>query len=368
MPKKTKKIRVGIIFGGRSAEHEISLISAKSIYQALDKAKYQPFLIGITRQGKWVLENKSHIKTLTSIISDKPVFLSADPSKKALLSLNGKKVSRRLNVIFPVLHGPYGEDGCIQGLFELSGIPYVGSGVLGSAVGMDKVVQKDILRSQSIEVVKYLSFNIFDWNKSSINILTKINKTLKPPLFIKPANLGSSVGISLVKENKFIKPAINKAFEYDTKIIVEQGVIPLIELECAVLGNDSPIASGVGEIIPSDEFYSYHAKYLDNKSKTIIPAKITKVMKKRIQNISTKAFKALNLSGMARIDFLLGGHKLYLNEVNTLPGFTSISMYPKLWQAENISYSELIDNLITLALDKHDLKQKIKNQYQSSSR
>jgi D-alanine-D-alanine ligase len=365
-----QKIRVGVIFGGRSAEHEVSLVSATSVINALDKEKYEILPIGITPEGRWLssreavalLKEKGNIDNLPEHI------LVPDPRKRGLVPLQNATAGVSLHpvdVVFPVLHGTYGEDGTIQGLFELADVPYVGAGVLGSALGMDKVVQKQLLRQVKIPVTPDIWFLYSDFVESPKKFIASIERTLRYPCFIKPANLGSSVGITKAHDRQELIEAIRLAGEYDLKVLVERAVKDAREIECSVLGNDDPIASLPGEIIPSNEFYDYDAKYVDGKSRAIIPAKLPSAVVKRVQQYAVEGFKALNCSGMARVDFLVsrGTNRLYFNELNTIPGFTSISMYPKLWQASGLSYSGLLDRLIELALERHRAKAKLKTTY-----
>jgi D-alanine-D-alanine ligase len=326
------KIRVGVIFGGRSGEHEVSLRSAESILKAINRQKYDVVPITISHDGRW-----------------EPFTLSPDPSSE-----------RNVDVIFPIVHGTYGEDGTIQGLFELANIPYVGAGVLGSAVGMDKDVMKRLLRDGGLPIVDYWTFQ-----KRDMDSFLKANiSTLPYPVFVKPANLGSSVGITKAHAAEELPRALQTAAEYDRKIVVEQGV-DAREIELSVLGNDDPIASVPGEIIPAREFYDYNAKYVSDDSRLLIPAPLSEVQKNDAQRLAVAAFKALECSGMARVDLFLEKQtgKFYVNEINTLPGFTSISMYPKLWEASGIPYPELIDRLITLALERHAEKSKLRTKY-----
>lgn len=359
-----KKIRVGIIFGGKSAEHEVSLQSAKNVYDALDKKKYEPVLIGIDKKGQWhksganFLLNANNPKLIKLNRANNRAVIPADDSKK-LITLGTDGQSAPLDVVFPVMHGPLGEDGTMQGLLKLAGIPFVGSGVLGSAVGMDKDVMKRLLSQADIPNAKSFTFNFAD----KINF-KKVKDKLGLPLFIKPANLGSSIGVSKAKsENEFNK-SVKEAFKFDTKIIVEQ-YIKGREIEVAVLGNDNPVASVAGEIIPHAEFYSYEAKYIDEDGAGLaIPAKLPKTKLKELQTLAVKAFKILNLEGMARVDFFLTNKgKIYINEVNTIPGFTKISMYPKLWDVSGVPYSKLIDKLIMLAIQRHSRESKLQTGY-----
>ncbi len=340
---KSSKITVGVIFGGRSAEHQVSLVSAASVINALDKNKYRVVPIGITPGGKW-LSSSDAVKLLRSgkhLDIQPEKILTPDPSHKGLVSVDQPRhTDERLDVIFPVLHGSFGEDGTVQGLFELAGIPYVGAGVLGSSVGMDKVVTKQLCERDHIPVTPYCWFLKKDYRKQSAKIIASIEKKLRYPCFVKPANSGSSVGISKAHNKKELLSAIELALHYDRKILVERGIADAREIEVSVLGNDEPVASVPGEIISSNEFYDYDAKYVDGKSRAIIPAKFPKSVVKKIQALAIRTFKAINCSGMGRVDFLVTkrSNTIYLNEINTIPGFTSISMYPKLWEASGISY------------------------------
>ena len=361
------KLKVGVIFGGRSGEHEVSLVSATSIINALDKEKYDVVPIGITQAGRWLSSGKAlHLLKSKDAVDQEPErFLAPEPNRQALVSLNGE-TDARLDVVFPAVHGTYGEDGTLQGLLELANIPYVGAGVLGSAVGMDKIVQKQLYEQAGIPITKYLRFISSQVPSRLKTIIADIEKQLKYPLFTKPANTGSSVGISKAHNRKELAECLREAARYDRKVIVEQGVQSAREIECAVLGNDDPEASVCGEIIPSNEFYDYDAKYVDGKSSSVIPAKLPAKTMKEVRRIAVRAFKVLDLAGMARVDFFVTKKKnrIYLNEVNTIPGFTSISMYPKLWEASGISYSALLDRLIALAIERHREKNAIRTSYQ----
>lgn len=358
-----KKIKVGIIFGGKSAEHEASLQSAKNIIDALDKNKYEPVLIGIDKKGGWhksgadFLLNADNPKLIKLNKANNTAVIPANNTGQ-LITLENRG-SSSIDVIFPILHGPFGEDGTMQGLLKLAGIPFVGSSVLGSAVGMDKDVMKRLFNEAGIPNAKSLTFSFAD----KINF-KKVKATLGLPLFIKPANLGSSVGVSKAKNEAEFNKAIKKAFKFDTKIIVEQ-FIKGREIEVAMLGNENPQASIAGEVIPTGEFYSYEAKYIDENGADLkIPAKLPKAKLKEIQNIAIKAFKVLNLEGMSRVDFFLTAKgKIYLNEVNTIPGFTKISMYPKLWEASGISYTKLLDKLMQLAIQRFNRENKLQTGY-----
>ncbi len=369
-----KKIRVGVIFGGRSAEHEVSIVSAASVIGALDKKKYEVLPIGITSEGRWLSSEKALelLKQRADIEHLPEHILVPDPRKQGLVELKDSSAQltpQRIDVAFPVLHGTYGEDGTIQGLFELADIPYVGSGVLGSAVGMDKVVQKQLLRQMDIPVTPDVWFLMHEFAKDSKKIIDAIERKLRYPCFVKPANLGSSVGISKAHNRQELVEAIRLAGEYDLKILVEKSVENAREIECSVLGNDQPIASVPGEIVPSNEFYDYDAKYVDGKSTAVIPAPLPKAVTKKIQKYSVESFRALDCAGMARVDFLVARktNAVFLNELNTIPGFTSISMYPKLWQASGLSYADLLDQLVQLAIARHASRAHLKTKYQPKS-
>jgi D-alanine-D-alanine ligase len=366
----SSRLRIGVIFGGRSAEHEVSLVSATSVINALDKDKYDVVPIGISPEGRWLSSGEALglLKQKSSIANLPEHVFVPDPHHKALMAINAEvtsSASKPVDVIFPLIHGTYGEDGTIQGLFELADIPYVGAGVLGSAVGMDKVIQKQLLKQAKIPVTPDCSFIFEHYRSKPKSHIAEIEKTLSYPLFIKPPNLGSSVGISKAHNRKELIDAIDLAGQYDRKILVEQGVKNAREIECSVLGNDDPVASIPGEVIPSNEFYDYDAKYVDGKSKAEIPAKLPKAVVKKIQKYAVDAFRILDCAGMARVDFLVARstNRIFLNEINTLPGFTSISMYPKLWQASGLSYAKLLDKLIELALERHSAKTGLKTTY-----
>jgi D-alanine-D-alanine ligase len=362
MNKSGKRIRVGVLFGGRSGEHEVSLISAASVIQALDPEKYEAVPIGISKDGRWLVGN-TKLKVLRDILKKgERVMLSTDPSVAALIPLDEKAGGGiRVDVVFPVLHGTYGEDGTVQGLLELAGLPYVGAGVLGSAVGMDKDVQKRLFREAGLPVAEFEAIPRATWERSRAEVLRSFERKFTFPLFVKPAALGSSVGMTKVHDIKELSAALDLAAEFGQKIIVERG-LDAREIELAVLGNDSPKASIPGEIVPHREFYDYAAKYLEDGTKLVIPAELSAAQIKKFQDFAVRAFQALDCAGMARMDFFLERrtNKIYLNEINTIPGFTSISMYPKLWEATGIPYRELIDRLIQLALDAHREKARTK--------
>jgi D-alanine-D-alanine ligase len=364
-----KRIRVALLFGGKSGEHEVSLRSAASVLNALDREKYEVVPIGITKEGQWRCDpgftEAAFFQILKSGIS---VFLPGEPGGHHLIQIEPEQGAIRgrtsIDVVFPALHGPYGEDGTVQGLLEMAGIPYVGAGVLGSAVGMDKDVMKRLLVQAGVPGVEFVAFLDSQWQRQPDRIFQEIAEKLGFPCFVKPANLGSSVGISKVKGPEGLEAAINLACQYDRKVIVEQGV-EARELECSVLGNDDPIASLPGEIIPSREFYDYEAKYIDENSRLLIPAPLAEGQIRRVQELAIKTFLTTECAGMARVDFFLekGTGQILVNEINTIPGFTSISMYPKLWEATGIPYPELIDRLIQLALERHRTKQTKKTSY-----
>ncbi|HLI91468.1 MAG TPA: D-alanine--D-alanine ligase family protein [Ktedonobacteraceae bacterium] len=369
---RNKKIRVGLIFGGRSGEHEVSLASARSVMENLDPEKYEVIPIGITREGSWLLGaappalQAAGAGAQAAISEGAPattaVTLTGDPGVKRLIPIQGSERLQdngALDVIFPVLHGTYGEDGSLQGLLEMANVPYVGCGVLGSALGMDKEKMKMLFQSVGLPIVDYLVYRRHLWERSPETVIAEIEQRLGYPCFVKPVNLGSSVGVNKAHQREELEHALRVAAEYDRKIIIERG-LNCRELECAVLGNDEPIVSVVGEVIASNEFYDYNAKYIDNQSEIIIPAPIPQSTAEEVRNYALRAFAALDLSGLARIDFFLekGTGKVYINEVNTMPGFTQISMYPKLWEASGIPYTELLDRLIELAIERHNDQQR----------
>jgi D-alanine-D-alanine ligase len=363
------RIRIGVIFGGRSVEHEVSLVSAASVINALDKEKYDVVPIGIASTGQWLSSNETLrlLKEKQPVEHEQEQLLTPDPRKQSLVAINdGGGVGKTLDVIFPVMHGKYGEDGSLQGLLELADIPYVGPGVLGSAVGMDKVMQKELFVRAHIPTAPSMWFTFEEYEARHKNIIAEIERTLKYPLFVKPANSGSSIGITKAHTRKELTVSIDSAAQFDRRILVEQGINHAREIECGVLGNDQPVASVPGEIVPCNEFYDYDAKYVDEQSNAIIPAKLPNPVVKKIQQYALRAFRALDCAGMARVDFLVTKktNRIYLNEINTIPGFTSISMYPKLWQASGVSYSALLDTLIQLAIERHKAKSKLKTTYQ----
>lgn len=359
-----KKIRVGVIFGGKSGEHEVSLTSAKNVIDAIDKSKYEVVPIGITKAGLWLTGPKvMHQLTDESQIPPK-LAAQASPSSRSLVPFLDDSVVTpesslgQLDVIFPVLHGPMGEDGTVQGFLELADVPYVGCGVTGSAAAMDKAVAKAIFRAHDLPILPYQVILRRAWQRYPDQVIAQLEANLRYPMFTKPANLGSSVGVIKAKDQAGLWAGLDEAAKYDRKIVVETG-LEAREIEVSILGNDEPIASMPGEIIPSREFYSYAAKYIDDSSELIIPAPLTTAQTERVKEIAITAFQALDCAGLARVDFLVDkqSSEIYLNEVNTMPGFTAISMYPKLWAASGLSYTELIDRLIELALERYDDKQ-----------
>lgn len=393
-----RKLRVGVLFGGRSGEHEVSLLSAASVLNAIDRDKYEVVPIGITKEGRWLTAEHAENLLTGKLVLEPRNLRAGDPetTSPAAVLAQGESVvvppepmhrrsglvpfqtdaplarrasDRAINVdiIFPVLHGTFGEDGTIQGLFELADIPYVGAGVLGSAAGMDKDIMKSLFIASGIPIVKHVTILRTAWESDAKKVQKLVESKLTYPVFVKPANLGSSVGISKAHNRKELGPAIEEAAKFDRKIVIEQGVggkkDKAREIECSVLGNDEPVASVPGEIVPGTEFYDYTAKYVDEGSQLIIPAKLSKAETKRVQELAVKAFQAVDCSGLARVDFLMDPKtkKIYLNEINTMPGFTSISMYPKLWAASGLAYADLIDRLIELGLERHEDKKK--NQY-----
>jgi len=388
-----KKLRVGIIFGGRSTEHEVSLVSAGSVINALDKNKYEVVPIGITHNGEW-LAGTDTVKLLKENKGNEKykVYLPPDPTVKFLLkkestglSVSEANKTEKLDVIFPVLHGTYGEDGTIQGLLELANIPYVGAGVLGSSLSMDKILQKQVCRQSGVPVADFLWFRSVDWqknkaggdvkplqnqlmNKTRDGMVDDIVNNLGLPVFVKPPNMGSSVGISKAHDKKELLKAIHVALEYDRKVLVEKAVPNAREIEVSVLGNEEPRASVTGEVIPSNEFYDYNAKYVDDASELRIPAEIPEHLSTAIRQTAINGVLAVEAEGMARVDFLLekDTNNFYLNEINTIPGFTRISMYPKLWQASGLSYSDLLDELIRLAIDRHEKRASLNTTFQPS--
>jgi len=346
-----KKTTVALLFGGRSAEHEVSLRSASAIYRNLNRKKYKVISLYINKQGGWK-PARSPLRPLSELVQEPFHSFLPWASQNPAGAINA-------DIYFPVLHGPSGEDGTIQGLLEMADVPYVGAAVLGSAVGMDKAVMKTLFQAKNLPVAKFTVLHEIEWNKSRHEILKRIRREFGLPFFVKPANLGSSVGITKVKDYAGTRAALETAFLYDRKILVEEGIIGR-ELECSVLGNDKPEASLPGEIMPFREFYDYSDKYLEGKTRFGIPAMLPASIIKKIRSLSVEAFKACDCSGMARVDFFLEARtrKIYLSEINTIPGFTEISMYPKLWDVSGVSFPELIDRLIKLGLERHRSKKR----------
>jgi D-alanine-D-alanine ligase len=380
----SQKIRLGVIFGGRSTEHQVSLVSATSVINALDKDKYDIIPIGITPTGQWLAGDQS-LQLLKDGASSEELFsfLPADPMEKRLLQKKSATyITEKIDVVFPVLHGSYGEDGTIQGLLELADIPYVGASVLGSSVAMDKILQKQLTNQAGIPSVDFLWFKKVDWqtiakttqpviahqlaNITQDEILSEIEKTLGFPVFVKPPNLGSSVGITMAHDRDELKHGIETALHFDRKVLIEQAVPHAREIEIAVLGNERPKASVPGEIVPSNEFYDYDAKYVDGASAIHIPANLPDALLTRLQEMAIQSVVAVEAEGMSRVDFLLNDEtkEYFLNEINTIPGFTSISMYPKMWEASGLPYSDLLDELIRLAMDRHAQKKALHTTYQ----
>ena len=350
-----KKVRVGVVFGGRSGEHEVSIRSATAVLRAIDRSKYDVVPIGITKEGKWLRAGdalglmSSEEQIQKTFQSGTPVIMPAEPTSEPTL-----------DVVFPILHGPFGEDGTVQGLLELADVPYVGAGVLGSAVGMDKDVMKRLLRDAGLPIADY-------WKLLAAETDTFVGEhgaNLPYPVFVKPANLGSSVGITKVVSSQGLREAIVEAAEYDRKILVERGIVGR-EIELGVLGNDDPSVSVPGEVVPAGDFYDYRAKYVDDDAELIIPAVLAEAETKEAQRLAIETFKVLECSGMARVDLFLEKetNQFFVNEINTLPGFTSISQYPRVWEASGVSYPELIDRLIQLALDRHSDRSKLHTSY-----
>lgn len=369
-----RKLRVGLIFGGRSGEHEISLRSVRSVMEAMDPGQYEIVPIGITKEGRWITSGNP-MQMLESGLSNAgavPAALLAEPRQEALLELGPSTAgaagrvlqSFPLDVIFPVLHGPYGEDGTIQGLLELANVPYVGAGVMASALAMDKAVAKDVFQARGFPIVRHMVVKRKQWLRQPEATLYAIEQAIGYNCFVKPTCLGSSVGISKAHNRGELQRALDLAARYDRKLVIEEAV-DAREIEVAVLGNDEPLASIPGEIIPCREFYDYRAKYVEDRSELLIPAPIPAGLAERIREVAVAAYLAVDCAGLARVDFLLArdSDRFFLNEINTMPGFTSISMYPKLWEATGITYSELIDRLIDLAIERHEDKNRSQTSY-----
>jgi D-alanine-D-alanine ligase len=358
MPRR----RVAVVFGGRSAEHEVSVVSTQSVLRALDPSRYDVLLIGIDKRGRWhrlnALPAPRERGALPAVAGDegKGVALSRDPGGSALVEEDGTR--REIDVVFPILHGPYGEDGTIQGMLDLAGIPYVGAGVLSSAVGMDKAVQKVLFEAAGLPVVPHEVVHERQWETDRGAVRDRA-AALGLPVFVKPATLGSSIGISKVKYLDDLDPAMEEALSYARKVLIERSVEGTREIECAVLGNDDPVASVPGEILPAGEFYDYRSKYLDDETRLEVPARLLPALAADVRRMSVEAFRAIEGAGMARVDFFLRDpDDLIVNEINTIPGFTTGSMYPKLWEATGLSYPDLVDRLIELAVERHELERK----------
>jgi D-alanine-D-alanine ligase len=369
----TERISVAVIFGGRSGEHEVSLRSAESIINSLDKSKYEVVPIGITKDGGWLISDDATALLPQAVMdsnSRHQVAIIGDPTRPGLERLDadpGENRSEPFDVVFPVLHGPYGEDGTIQGLLDMAGVPYVGCGVLASSTGLDKIVMKHLFEQAGLTVAKYEWFLRSAWEKDPREIVERIVKSLGFPAFVKPANLGSSVGVSKVRDETELTEAIDEAAGYDRRLIVERAVVGR-EIEVSVLGNDEPKASRPGEIVVGHEFYDYEDKYVDHASRTVVPAKLTSKIEERIQHDAITAFKAIDGSGLARVDFFIERGRVIINEINTMPGFTSISMFPKLWAASGITYAKLIDRLIELAFERHEDRARNRTSYTPKER
>jgi len=351
------RTRVGVIFGGRSGEHEISVVSAASIFKHLDRARYEPTPILIEKDGRWVRPSTPPTATSAGEVLAHGSGAGGSPVDPfdAVSLVN-------VDVVFPVLHGPYGEDGTIQGLLELANVPYVGAGVLGSAVGMDKGIMKRLFETRGLPVSPYLTVLRPEWSRDQAAIEARVSSDLGYPVFVKPANLGSSVGISKASSLQDLRQAMTVALAFDRKVVIEQAVPRAREIECAVLGNDEPATSVPGEIIPTREFYDYESKYLDDAVRLIVPAPLTPEQTAEIRRQSVEAFKAVDCAGMCRVDFLMDAATgaTFLNEVNTIPGFTTVSMYPRLWEATGLAYPALLEQLIALALARHAEKQSLR--------
>jgi D-alanine-D-alanine ligase len=381
-----KRLRIGVLYGGRSGEHEVSLASAAAVFANLDRNRYDPVAIRIEKDGRWALADRpplaasaaeviehSRVEAARQIRTGREVLFVARPSDESILSIKRPQgptaeptealvTGLHVDVIFPVLHGPYGEDGTIQGLLELANVPYVGAGVAASALGMDKALMKAMFSAHGLPSCNWRLVVRHEWERRSDDILASLERSLGYPMFVKPANLGSSVGISKAKDGGGLREAIELAGSFDRKVVVEAAVPDAREIECAVLGNDTPEASVPGEVVPSREFYDYEAKYLDEGSQTIIPADLAAHTAEDIRRLAIAAFQAIDCAGMARVDFLLSRRtgEVVINEINTIPGFTTISMYSKLWQATGLAYPALIDRLVELALERHAAKQQLR--------
>jgi D-alanine-D-alanine ligase len=355
------KIRVGIVYGGRSVEHEVSIHSATSILQALDPSRYDVSLIAISHDGRWHIGGPKMLPA--AVVSAPEVTLPAIPGERTLVSADDGKPAAQLDVIVPIVHGTGGEDGCLQGFLELAGVPYVGSGVLGSAIQMDKDVSKRLLRAAGVPVVPWVTVRKHELAAEKA-VIERVIHEIGLPCFVKPANTGSSVGISKVKTRAELAPALREAARYDEKLLVEQAV-DAREIEVAVLGNERPEASVPGEIVPHKEWYDYEAKYVDERTELIVPANLPEAVSAELQRLAVLAFETLEGAGLARVDFFVerGTDRIWLNELNSLPGFTEVSMYPRLWQASGLPYPALLDRLIELALERGRNREKLEREY-----
>jgi D-alanine-D-alanine ligase len=369
---------VGVLYGGRSGEHEVSLASAAAVFSNLDRERYEAVPIRIEKDGRWILADRPPTASSAAEVIEqsrqepqsrggREVFLPPRPGDETLLAIERQSAHAtvsglQLDVVFPVLHGPFGEDGTVQGLLELANLPYVGAGVLASSVGMDKAVAKVVLAARGLPVGKYEVVLKREWGEDREAVGRRIAGRLGFPVFVKPANLGSSVGISKVKDGRELPRAMDLAAEFDRKMIVEAAVPDAREIEVAVLGNDAPAASVPGEIVPSREFYDYEAKYIDEGSQTIVPADLGEAEQREIRRMAIEAFLAVDCAGMARVDFLVSRTtgEIFINELNTIPGFTTISMYSKMWEASGVSYRELLDRLLALAFERHRERQQLR--------
>ncbi|MBN1402043.1 MAG: D-alanine--D-alanine ligase [Anaerolineae bacterium] len=360
------KRRVAVLFGGQSGEHQVSLASARSIMGAMDRDKYEIVPIGITPSGRWLLKGDpmAQLSAGEEVASAETGAIMV-AGERELVPGTSRARFPEVDVVFPVLHGTYGEDGTVQGLLELADLPYVGAGVLGSALGLDKVAQKAVLASHGLPIVAYEAILRSHWRRASDEIIERIEERFIYPVFVKPANLGSSVGVSKAHDRAELRRGLDLAARFDRRLLVEAG-INAREIECSVLGNDDPVASVLGEVVPSNEFYDYRAKYVDDASELHIPAKLPEETARTIQQLAVQAFRAIDCAGMARADFFLcrDTGQVYVNELNTIPGFTSISMYPKLWAASGLPYPDLIDRLIELAIERHAEKHASETTYQ----
>ena len=383
----TRKLRVGVIFGGRSGEHQVSLASARSIMAAIDRDKYEIVPLGITQTGGWLIGGNPMAALMANGTTSEAAgqarrngackevtlgnrgqaALAVAPARELVPGATGQAFPP-LDVIFPVLHGPFGEDGTIQGLLEMAGIPYVGSGVLASALGMDKLVAKAAFAAHGLPQVAYRAVKRAEWDRNPARVIADLEVALRYPVFVKPANLGSSIGVNKAGDRAELATALREAARYDRKLLVEEAVAEAREIECAVLGNDDPIVSVPGEIVPDHEFYDYRAKYLDSQSQLLIPAPIPTETAARIREIALEAFRAIDGAGLGRVDFLMDGitGEIFLSEINTMPGFTTISMYPKLWEASGIPYRELVDRLIELGVERHADRERSRTYYDNT--